>query len=217
LPVEHPLAPLEDGFLSFCDGDFTAALTVFDEFVKNENSAPAYLVELASDIAILAGDFEKAEQLILRREPLLQSDAKEQIDRINVRNVVKLAYVYQKRGQPQLAKDLLDGALTVVQTLPRLGMFGYGIRDVQIFALMGRKEDALNALRQAIDEGFRSPVVFDNWLLDYDPLLTSIHDDARFTAMMSELDALNVAMYTNVQIAEESGDWKPLAGRARAN
>ena len=101
--------------------------------------------------------------------------------------------------------------------MPRLGMFGYGVRDVQIFALLGRKEDAFNALREAIDVGFRSSFMFDSWLLPIDPYLASIQDDPRFSALVNELDLLNAEMHEQVLLAEETGNWQPLSDRVRAN
>ena len=93
-------------------------------------------------------------------------------------------------------------------------MFGQGIRDVQIFSLLGRTEDAFSALREAIDLGFRTSILFDTWLLEFDPYLTGIRDDPRFAAMLGELDELNAVMRDRVQAAEASGDWDQLTALA---
>jgi hypothetical protein len=112
---------------------------------------------------------------------------------------------------------MLTAALPLVQSLPRLGVAGHGILDVQILALLNRKEDALQALRTAVDEGFRSSIPFNNWLLEDDPLLGSIRNDSRFVEIVSELDALNAAMRERVIEAEESGDWAALRALAGAS
>jgi hypothetical protein len=85
---------------------------------------------------------------------------------------------------------------------------------VQILALLGRKEDALNALRVAVTEGYRSSIPFNNWLLEDDPFLDSIRDDKRFADIVSELESLNGIMYSRVIEAEESGDWTTLRALA---
>lgn len=96
-------------------------------------------------------------------------------------------------------------------------MFGHGIRDVQILALLGRKEDALQALRTAVDEGYRGSIAYDNWLLDDDPYLESLRDDQRFDEIVSEIEALNAEMYERIVDAEESGNWAALRALSRSS
>jgi len=214
---DHPLAPFAEGYELLIEGNYGAALAFLDNIVSDNDQAPIFVLELAADLALQTGNFEEAERLILRREPLLRSDSDKQVDRINVQNVVKLAYIYQNTGDVQKANELLASALEIVQSMPRLGMFGHGILDVQIHALMGRKEDAFGALRAAIGGGFRSSILFDGWLLATDPLLSSIRDDLRFSAIVEELDSLNEEMHERVRLAEQTDNWEPLAARARAN
>jgi hypothetical protein len=59
----------------------------------------------------------------------------------------------------------------------------YREQRVQILALMGRKDEALKALRQAIDDGFR--INSKLWLLD--PIVDSLRGDPRFIAMVKEI------------------------------
>ena len=61
----------------------------------------------------------------------------------------------------------------------------YGLQSVQILALLGRKDEALKALRQAIDDGFRPGS--KPFLLD--PTVDSLRDDPRFIAMVKEITA----------------------------
>jgi len=93
-------------------------------------------------------------------------------------------------------------------------MFGQGIRDVQILALLGRKEDALQALRTAVTAGYRCSIASNSWLLENDPFLDSIRDDSRFAAIVSELESLNGVMRSRVMEAEETGNWAPLRALA---
>ena len=80
--------------------------------------------------------------------------------------------------------------------------------------MLGRHEDALLALRAAVDAGFRGSIPYDNWLLEFDPLLDSIRDDSRFIAIVSELETLNEVMRIGVMQAEATGDWAPLRSLA---
>ncbi len=90
---------------------------------------------------------------------------------------------------------------------PRLGDWGYGIADVQIYTLQGDKQKALSALRQAIDEGWRS-----SWwyFLKYDPILESLHDEPEFQAMVAEIEADMAAQLARVREMERNGELEPI-------
>ncbi len=100
--------------------------------------------------------------------------------------------------------------MEVVQTLPRIGFAGHGIRDVQILALQGKTREALTALRDAIDAGFRGTVASNGWPLAVDPYLDSLRDQPGFQAMVEELDAAVEVMHQRVSAAEQSGNWDEL-------
>ena len=181
---------------------------------EQEAQLPPYMYNVAADVAILAGDLETAREYILIKSPILTRDADLKIDRFTIRDIVKLAFIVIKSGDVGGGTEMLEAALPVVQTLPRLGMFGQGIRDVQIYAILGRKDDALAALRAAVDAGYRSSIVYDNWILEFDPFLDNIREDDRFTAIIGELELLNAAMRARVTEAEETGNWAPLRALA---
>jgi hypothetical protein len=128
----------------------------------------------------------------------------------NVSNLIRYAFILQNQGENMRAKALLDSALAVVRTLPRVGLFGHGIRDVQILALLGKTREALDALRDAIDEGFRGTVASNFWPLALDPYLNSLRGQPGFEAMVGELEDVVTQMQQRVAQAEESGDWDEL-------
>jgi TolB-like protein/Tfp pilus assembly protein PilF len=214
MPDTHPLATIADGFQLLLDEDFVAALEFFAQVIDEGETAPPFLVNLAADVAVLAGDLQKVREYTLLSTPILDIDSDLPIDRFTVDEIVNLAFVRLQTGDVLRGNELLNAALPVVQSLPRFGMFGQGIRDVEIFALLGRKEDALQALRAAVDAGFRSGMPFSTWLLESNPFLDSLADDSRFNAIVSELDTLNAEMYRRVLDAEESGDWASLRALA---
>jgi hypothetical protein len=105
--------------------------------------------------------------------------------------------------------------LPVVQELPLLGIYGQGVREAQIYALLGQEDDAYAALGDAIQAGYRTSLVADNWwTLETDPYFESMRDDDRFIAILNQLDALNSVMYDRVIEAEASGDWEQLTDLA---
>jgi len=207
--------PLAEGYRLLLDGDFGAASDYMVRTIE-AGSMPAFGYGIASDFALLAGDLKHAREYMLVENPVLKLDAELEIDRFTVRDVVKLAYIEKQEGNADRARELLNAALPAVQNLPRLGVLGQGVREAQIFALLGRNDDALAALRAAIDAGFRTSTVFDNWLLSMDPYFASIRDDPRFVALLDELDTLNAQMYERVLEAEATGDWQALRDLAGA-
>ena len=84
------------------------------------------------------------------------------------------------------AGALLNRAEQVVWTIPRLGVRGYGIADVQIHALRGDDAKALAALREAERAGWRGP--YWRYSRDFDPCLASIRNEAEFKAVFADIE-----------------------------
>lgn len=213
-PDTHPFAPVMPGFKAMLAGEYGSAQEHFVTLIGKGVAPAKFLYDLASDAALLAGDFDAASRYALAADPLLNDDATDTVNRQTARNAVKLAYIYLGQGRQQEANRLLNQALDAIADLPRLGTFGFGIRDVQIYALLGRREDALNAFREALDAGFRGSVLFDGWPLELDPYLDSIRGEPRFQAMVAELDAQVDVMRNRLFEAQAAGDFEALRGRA---
>jgi TolB-like protein/tetratricopeptide (TPR) repeat protein len=213
MPAAHPFTPIVPGLRLMVEKNFVAANDFFMDYVENDEAAQ-FVYGLASNIALLAGDHDNSRKYMLLQNPILANDADLQIDRFTVRDIVKLAYILKTSGEFARSEALLNAALPVVQRLPRLGLFGQGVRDAQIYALLGQTEDALSALRDAVDAGYRSSIVFDNWVLDDDPYFNELREDTRFEAILAELDSLTGTMYERVIEAQDSGNWKQLTDLA---
>ena len=147
MPADHPFAPLTPGFRLLLDADYAGAHEFFSASIAQSEQTPMYLYYIAADTALQAGDLEKAREYILLRSPILARDSELQIDRFTVRDVVRLAYIALESGDVAGGTEILAATLPVVQSLPRLGTYGQGIRDVQILAMLGRHEDAQAARR----------------------------------------------------------------------
>jgi len=214
-PVEHPLHPIGIGYAQFMDNDFEATITTFESLDEVSEAQAEIAYPLLSMAALILKDYDKARDYIIRANPRLPSDTNFNVDRYNLRSAILLAHILRQTGQDKKASELLSQAWDIVQQMPRIGTAGHGISDVHILAVQGRKEAALDALRNAIDEGFVSLMVYDFWTIDQDVLVDIIRDEPRFKTMRLELDQRIDAMRQNVQQAEESGDWNELLGRVR--
>jgi hypothetical protein len=135
------------------------------------------------------------------------------VDSSNWIAAIELALISSKTGDQGHADLLLNRSFQHIQTLPRLSSSGYGIADVQIYALQGEKEKALSALRQAIDEGWRSLWWYS---LKLDPTLESLHDEPEFQAMVAEIEADMAAQLARVREMERNGELEPIPEGAAA-
>jgi tetratricopeptide (TPR) repeat protein len=121
----------------------------------------------------------------------------------NYFSAIDLAPVLIHLGEQERADDLLKHSLEVIETLPRLGTDGYWINDVRIYALQQRPKRALEALRDAIDEGWS----FLSWFyLEQDPDLDLIRGEPAFQEMYAELQADLLAQARRVQDLRASGE-----------
>jgi len=210
IPVDHPMYELGPGIEKVFEGDFSAAATAFEEVVTNSDNPRQFLFNIIASCAVLAGDYEKAREYSERGNPDFAADADPRIDRFNVANIVRYAFVLQKLGEKQRAESLLASALPVVRSLPRVGVAGHGIRDVQILALQGRSFEAVAAMRDAIDGGFRGTMFTNGWPLVLDPYLDAIRSQPEFQEMAAEIDNAVVLMHDRVVQAEANGNWDEL-------
>jgi tetratricopeptide (TPR) repeat protein len=214
VPVDHPMYSLGHGINRLFDMDYSGAVEAFENVVASSENPRQFMFGLIASSAILAGDFEKAREYAELDDPDFAGDDDPEIDRVNVANIVRYAFILQELGEKQRAKSLLAAALPVVQGLPRTGIGGHGIRDVQILALQGKSFEALTAMREAIDEGFRGTVFTNGWPLTIDPYLASLRNKPEFQAMLNEIDDAVAVMQNRVVQAQASGNWDALRALA---
>jgi tetratricopeptide (TPR) repeat protein len=206
-----------EGFMRFTDSDFRGTITVLEELQLSTDIEAKFAYPLISMSALMMRDFDKAQEYLLRANPLLSSDTAQSVDRQNFRSAILLAYTYQQMGDARRAEQLLNEAEQVVSQMPRIGIGGHGISDVEILVLRGRNDAALDALRDAIDEGFVSLMSYEMWTLDQNLIIDALRDDERFKAMKLELDRKIEVMRENVERAEEADDWSELLNRVRGD
>ena len=118
------------------------------------------------------------------RPQMVQGDAPV-IDATNFGWAIEIANVLLKTGQREQADILLQAALAAIVSRPRLGFSGFGISDVEIYALLGETGKALDTLAAAVAQGWRS-----GWRLQTEKNnnLTSLHADPRYQAILADIE-----------------------------
>jgi TolB-like protein/Tfp pilus assembly protein PilF len=204
LGPEHNMPNFAMHYLHLYRGDEVAALDYARRTFAIDSS---FVPVLLRDNEIKAGRYPEARALYEKRRPELLNGGDSTVDGRNFFAAIELALVLSKTGEQEHADLLLNRSLEHIQTHPRLGWLGYMIADVQIYALQGDNQKALSALRQAIDEGWRS---FFWLLLKHDLTLESLHDEPEFQAMVAEIEADMAAQLARVREMERNGELEPI-------
>lgn len=156
---------------------------------------------------VLAGFAADASARYGEQFPELLDDENPQINRSNVDAAINLGLIMTELEQPARAKLLLDRSLEYAEStsMPKLHWYpiAYGIpQQVQIYALQGETEKALQALRQAVDRGWRA--LWWYWL-EHDPKLQSLRDEPEFQTIVREIKADMAAQLARVRALETGG------------
>ena len=167
--------------------------------------AAAYL----RDRDLQAGRYAQARARYESAFPELLNDNEPEIDGTNYGAAINLALILSATGERERAELLLESSLAFIETIQRLGFAGSWISDVQIYALRGRTAEALAALREAIDAGWRSLWWY---YLNHDKNLDSIRDEPEFQAMVKEIEADMAVQLERVREMERDRELAPAPG-----
>ncbi|MGI9427126.1 MAG: tetratricopeptide repeat protein, partial [Bythopirellula sp.] len=161
------------------------------------------------ELWILALDYlrlDRAEIAVARYRsayPTLMDDIDPVIDFSNFWQAIDIAYVLKATGDHALASLLLDRSMVFIQTIPRLGIGGHWYADARVFAIQGKNDRALVALRKAVDKGWRAEW---EYALKYDPVLEALHGEIKYRDIVAELEADKVAQLKQVREMEANGE-----------
>lgn len=215
-PSDHPLYPIGMGYIHFLNEEYEQALGVLEPVIEESEVPFPMIYPVLVRSAILLGDYDRAYEYLLQAAPALSADARPTIDRFSIGAVVLLAFLEQQRGNHDVANRWLERAHEAIQDIPRGGLKGHGIKDVQILALQDRPEAALDALRTAIDEGFVSLVPYELWSIDQDPMIDNLRNHPRYESMRLELEERMETMRRSIEDARASGDWQSLRDKTQS-
>lgn len=103
------------------------------------------------------------------------------VNSVTYRPAIDIAGLYLLSGESERAAMLLNACQNPISKTIRVGFYGFWVSDVQILALQGKTKEALAALRQAIDQGWRT-----DWRYFFyvDPNLDSIRGEPEFQVLL---------------------------------
>ena len=189
-------------------GEDAQALDYARKNIEIDPTGILTLAHLRND-DLRAGRYAVARARYERGYPALLQEDGPNIHEGNFMAAIDLALVLTNTGEQDRADLLLDRSLAFIQTIFRLGGLdeGYGIADVLIYAQQGKTSAALDALRQAIDQGWRK----DWWFyLEHDPSIDALRNEPGFQAMVDEIKADMAAQLEHVRAMEANGELAPI-------
>jgi TolB-like protein/Tfp pilus assembly protein PilF len=142
-------------------GQFDMALEIargaLEEGLADRWQSNEIFLRLVRDNALRSGSFEDAKFWYRDRHPELFLDAPE-IRVGNINAAADLALLLQRAGEEATADIIVDAGLDWIEKTQPKGVHGslINIADVELLALDGQKQAALDRLQQAIDGGWRS-------------------------------------------------------------
>jgi len=184
-----------EAFLTFLQGDWNGLAALADPLAPPEGERPAhgYLAEKAraalfwSAIAKLGlGEYDAAIQRLERLD--LDADSHGAFgtprDRLGARNA--WAFALQRSGRADAAKSVLDRTLEIAAAARASGwnvkMLGFATGET--YALLGRRDEAVAAIDQAIAAG-----ATEAWYLQHLPTFDALRGDPAFQAAQARLEA----------------------------
>lgn len=158
---------------------------------------------LLRDADYLAGRGDVALERFRVAKPELVDGEDPEVNDANWGFAIEAANILAKLGQRERADSLLNKALVAIGTRPRLGYRGYGISDVEIYALLGEKEKAIRTLAIAVEEGWR----FSWWInTEGNDNLASLRDDPRYQAIIARIQSQMAEQLARVREREGRGN-----------
>ena len=165
-----------------------------------------YTLAAVRNFDLKAGRYQEARARYEFAYPELFEDGEPIVHEDNFRAAIDLALVLSKTGEQERANRLLDNSLVVASEMPK-GSEGYGISVVLIHALQGNTEAALDALEDAIDQGWRTAWWF---YLEHDLNLDSVRDEIRFQNLVARIKADMAAQLEHLRAMEANGELEPI-------
>ena len=148
------------------------------------------------------GNYEEVLSRYESSYPELFGDTAE-VNSVTYRPAIDVAGLLLLSGEAKRAAELLADCQKQIADTIRVGIYGFWVSDVQILALQGKTDAALTALRQAVDQGWRT-----DWRYFFyvDPNLDSIRQESEFQAILSDVAKDLAAQLEVARTMEANGE-----------
>jgi tetratricopeptide (TPR) repeat protein len=204
LGPERPEGKMGIAFLHLYRGDEPAAVDYVRKVRADFPRSWGPLVLLRNH-EVSSGRYAEARTLYEKTHPELLSNDDPEVGGMNLGPAFDLALVLFKTGETERADLLLNRSLQYIHAQPRLSIDAslYRVYVAQIFALQGKKQKALSAFRQAINEGWRR-----EWWhqFEHEPNFESLRGEPEFQAMREEVRAEMAQQLENLREMERTGE-----------
>lgn len=144
-------------------------------------------LRLIADDALRSGRYEEALTWFRKQTPELMSDPAK-VASGNIEKAVDLAHIMLQTGDAAGGQRLLEDVVRVYDAEYTLGAANYplGISKVEALALLGRSDEALQALSKLVADGWRMRWRFDLLMTQH---LASIRERPEFAAIVETIEA----------------------------
>ncbi len=146
---------------------------------------------------------EKASQRYRERYPEIFGAGGPVVSYANSGPAEDIAYLLLQSGEKRPPKEMLEQIFEINASLPLLGGNGTFFGNAKVYALMGKKPEALAELRRGIDANWRT---FWRYFFDHDAVFESLRDNPEFQAMRAEVAADMAEQLARVREMEASGE-----------
>jgi len=196
-------------------GQFDAAVDIarsaLEEGLDDRWQSNEIFLRLVRDDALRSGNLDDAKFWYLDRHPELFLDAPE-IKISNVNPAADLALLLQRAGESTAASALINAGLAWIKQTQPEGVHGYviNIADVELLALDGQTQAALDTLQQAVDTGWRSHwrSVFGN------ETLASLRNEPRFQQITAQLEQDMATQFEAIRALPNMGEFDLRSGKS---
>jgi TolB-like protein/Tfp pilus assembly protein PilF len=121
------------------------------------------------------------------------------VNRSNLQAGVDLVLLLQRVGEPTDALTVADSTFPIFENIPRVAPRGRSLMEAELHALLGNRDNAINALAASVDAGWYMYVRPDN------PNFASIANDPEYLRLMGVIQARVDAELAKVRYMEENG------------
>ena len=193
-------------WVAYAQGDITAAVGLAERYIRDNLVATPDWPDLSRQMAPMVTSLDLLALVdvsrgnaaaALERYAAAHLDAdKRSVDNFDnraLRPAVLHALLYRYVGQPEEADRLLRNLLERIADVPITGFEGKGFTEFTIYAFLGESDNAIEALRAAVDAGW----LMEWWNLEYgefDRNYASVLADSRFERLQADIEARVAAM-----------------------